>query len=191
MKQVAVIGCALYLVVIVAGCGGGQQGGGPDAEPPLAEPTPTVKAVARLEAKSDSSLTGSATFVADGGRVTLTLEVQSTPAGEHAFHLHEIGDCSAADGTSAGGHWNPTGEDHGKWDVQPFHLGDVGNLSVSDDGMGSITLTTDLWSIGTGEANDVVGRSVIVHAAADDFTTQPTGAAGGRIGCGVIELDGD
>jgi Cu-Zn family superoxide dismutase len=191
MRRVAVIGCALYLAVIVAGCGGGHQGGGHDAGSPAAESTPAVEAVARLEAKSDSTLTGSATFVADGGMVTLTLEVQSTPAGEHAFHLHEIGDCSAADGTSAGGHWNPTGEDHGKWNVEPFHLGDVGNLIVGEDGTGSITLTTDLWSIGTGEASDIVGRSVIVHAAADDFTTQPTGAAGGRIGCGVIELAAD
>ena len=118
----------------------------------------------------------------------LTLEIAGATPGEHAFHLHEIGDCSADDGTSAGGHWNPTHADHGKWGEEAFHLGDVGNLIVDEEGNASLTVGTNLWTIGTGEDSDVVGRAVIVHAGVDDFQTQPTGAAGGRIGCGVIEI---
>ena len=146
-----------------------------------------VEATAEIRPTEGNSLTGAASFRSQGGSVVMTLALQNAPVGEHAFHLHQIGDCSAPDGTSAGGHWNPTGEEHGAWGSAPFHLGDVGNLVVGEDGSGSIELTTDLWSIGTGEDSDIVGRAVIVHAGADDFTTQPTGAAGGRIGCGVIE----
>jgi len=131
-------------------------------------------------------MSGSATFTGGDHGVTLVLEVSGVSPGEHAFHLHEIGDCSSPDGKSAGGHWNPAGEDHGRWGTVPFHLGDVGNLNVGEDGTASLTVTTDLWSIGSGEATDIVGRAVIVHAGVDDFTSQPTGAAGGRIGCGVI-----
>ena len=90
--------------------------------------------------------------------------------------------------TSAGGHWNPTGVAHGKWGEGEFHLGDIGNIAVGEDGTGSITLTTDLWEIGTGSDVDIVGKGIIVHAGADDFTSQPSGAAGARIGCGVIVL---
>jgi Cu-Zn family superoxide dismutase len=108
--------------------------------------------------------------------------------GPHAVHIHETGDCSAEDGSSAGGHWNPTGEEHGKWGEHPFHLGDIGNIEVGEDGTGSITLSTDLWSIGDSSDHDVVGKSIVVHAGADDFKSQPSGAAGERIGCGVIEL---
>jgi Cu-Zn family superoxide dismutase len=76
--------------------------------------------------------------------------------------------------------------DHGKWGADHFHLGDLGNIDVNEDGFGSLTLTTDLWSLGTGGDDDIVGLGIIVHASEDDFTTQPTGAAGGRIGCGVV-----
>ena len=92
------------------------------------------------------------------------------------------------DGTSAGGHWNPTNVAHGAWGEGEFHLGDIGNMTVAENGTGRIALTTDLWEMGTGSDVDIVGRSVIVHADPDDFTSQPTGNAGGRIGCGVIEM---
>ncbi len=145
-----------------------------------------VQAIATIEPKSNSGVTGTATFKLAGDQVMLTLSIEGATPGEHAFHLHEIGDCSAPDGTSAGGHWNPTGQDHGKWGGEAFHLGDVANLDVGEDGTASLTVATNLWSVGTGNDNDVIGRAVVVHAGADDFTTQPTGAAGGRIGCGVI-----
>jgi Cu-Zn family superoxide dismutase len=169
----------------VAGCaapdsGGPAKGGGGGAE-------------AVLEAKSGSSLRGKATFRPMGdGWIEFRVEVSGVTPGLHAIHVHEHGDCSAADGTSTGGHWNPTGKKHGKWGQADgeFHLGDLGNIEVGSDGTGSLMLTTNLWTLGDGGPVDVVGRSIIVHGGADDFTTQPTGNAGNRIGAGPIVLAG-
>ena len=129
---------------------------------------------------------GTAIFLREGGKTTLQVSLRNTPPGVHAVHLHETGDCSAHDASSAGGHWNPTGAEHGAWGKPPFHLGDIGNVTVGEDGTGSLNLTTDLWTMGTAADNDLLGKAVIVHASSDDFTTQPSGAAGDRIACGVI-----
>ena len=151
--------------------------------------TPTAKqAIATIGPASDSNVTGMAIFTQNGDQITLTIQIQNASPGVHAVHIHESGDCSAPDGTSAGGHWNPTGVAHGKWREGEFHLGDIGNITVGEDGTGSIELTTDLWEIGTGSDVDIVGRGIIVHAGADDFTSQPSGNAGARIGCGAIAL---
>ena len=144
------------------------------------------KAVAQIESRSDSHLTGKATFREENGKVTLKLKIKGAEPGTHAVHLHEKGDCTAPDGTSAGGHWNPTRVDHGRWVSPPFHHGDIGNVAVGANGRGTLTLTTDLWTIGGAPETDVVGKGIIIHAKADDFTTQPTGNAGGRAGCGVV-----
>lgn len=184
---------SLLAVAVLVACGG-DESDDYAAEPEAIEPAPQaeaprpVVAVAELEAKSESTVAGTATFSAEGGQVSLTIELRGTEPGTHAVHLHETGDCSAPDAMSAGGHWNPTGDDHGMWDQAPFHLGDIGNVEVGADGYGSFTLTTDRWTVGDGGPVDVVGRSVIVHVDADDFTTQPTGAAGGRIACGLVKL---
>ncbi len=151
--------------------------------------TPSAKqASATIGPTSDNSVTGMAVFTQNGDQITLTIEIQNASPGIHAVHIHENGDCSAPDGTSAGGHWNPTDVAHGKWGEGEFHLGDIGNITVGEDGTGSIELTTDLWEIGTGSDIDVVGKGIIVHADADDFISQPSGNAGARIGCGVIVL---
>ncbi len=180
---------AVALMIAAVGCGGSGQEAPAKVEGtvPESEAPQMIEAKAEIVPKSGSTLNGTAGFSSAGGEVTLTLEVENAPAGLHAVHLHEIGDCSADDAKSAGGHWNPSGVDHGKWGADPFHLGDIGNLVVADDGYGSLILTTDLWSIGTGEANDILGRAIIIHEKPDDFSTQPTGGAAGRIGCGVIE----
>ena len=146
------------------------------------------QANAMIGSSNDSGVTGSAVFTQNGDQITLMIEIQNAAPGVHAVHIHANGDCSSPDGTSAGGHWNPTGVAHGKWGEGEFHLGDIGNITVGEDGIGSITLTTDLWEIGTGSDVDVVGRGIIVHAGVDDFTSQPSGDAGARIGCGVIVL---
>ena len=146
------------------------------------------QAHAMIGSSNDSGVTGMAVFTQNGDQITLMVEIQGASAGLHAVHIHENGDCSSPDGTSAGGHWNPTGVAHGKWGEGEFHLGDIGNIIVGEDGTGRITLTTHLWEIGTGSDVDVVGRGIVVHADADDFVSQPSGAAGARIGCGVIVL---
>ena len=152
-------------------------------------PTPSKQATAVIGPASGSDLSGTAIFTQNGDTITLVVEIQNVSPGLHAVHIHEKGDCSAPDGTSAGGHWNPTNVAHGKWGEGEFHLGDIGNMTVSEEGTGRIELTTNLWEIGTGSDIDIVGRGIIVHAGADDFTSQPSGAAGARIGCGAIESD--
>ena len=150
--------------------------------------TPSQQAIAILGSASGSDLTGTAVFTQSGETITLTVEIQNVSPGLHAVHIHEKGDCSAPDGTSAGGHWNPTNVAHGKWGEGEFHLGDIGNIPVGEDGTGKIELTTNLWEMGTGSDLDIIGKGIIVHAGADDFTSQPSGAAGARIGCGAIGL---
>ncbi|TRW48263.1 superoxide dismutase family protein [Aliidiomarina halalkaliphila] len=106
------------------------------------------------------------------------------PGGVHGFHVHEYGDCSAPDGTSAGGHFNPHGRDHGGPDSSERHAGDLGNLQADDAGMAHLEMIdTKLELSGP---NSILGKSVIVHAQADDLESQPTGDAGARILCGVI-----
>ncbi len=146
------------------------------------------RATTTLSPKSGSSLTGTATFSQDGDQVTLTVQLENAAPGAHGIHLHEKGDCSSDDAKSAGGHWNPTEEPHGKMgESDKAHSGDMGNIDVGSDGKGSLTFTTDRWSVG-GDANkDVIGKALVVHAKPDDLNTQPSGDAGDRIGCGVVE----
>jgi Cu-Zn family superoxide dismutase len=127
------------------------------------------------------------TFTQHGGKVSMKVVVNGLTPGEHAIHLHDKGDCSAPDAASAGGHWNPTSENHGKWGHAPFHHGDIGNLVADAKGKAELTVESELWTIGDGKPSDVLGHAVIVHAKEDDFTTQPTGNAGGRVACGVIQ----
>jgi len=149
----------------------------------------TKTAAATIEAKNGSGISGTVTFREVDGTVTMESSFQGLTEGEHAIHIHETGDCSADDGTSAGGHWNPTGVDHGEWGTAPFHIGDIGNLDAKADGTASISRTTDLWCVGCDDAaKNVVGKAIIIHEGPDDFSSQPSGAAGARIGCGEILL---
>jgi Cu-Zn family superoxide dismutase len=150
--------------------------------------TPSKQATAAIGSASGSEVTGTAVFKQSGDTIVLTVDIQNAVTGVHAVHIHESGDCSSPDGKSAGGHWNPTDVPHGKWGEGEFHLGDIGNMTVGEDGTGKIELTTDQWEMGTGSIRDIVGKGIIVHAGVDDFTSQPSGAAGARIGCGAIVL---
>ncbi len=147
-------------------------------------------AVAVMEATAGNKLTGKVVFTEKNGKVTMEADINGAPEGRHAIHIHEFGDCSTKDGSSAGGHWNPTGQRHGKWgDAEGYHRGDIGNFEVDADGHGTMTMTTDEWCVGCDDANkNVVGHSMIIHVGEDDFVSQPTGDAGKRLGCGVIEL---
>jgi Cu-Zn family superoxide dismutase len=147
----------------------------------------TKKLEITFESKSNSSVSGTASFVEKNGKVTFVAKIAGLKPGEHAIHIHEKSDCSSADGSSAGGHWNPTFKKHGKWGTVEYHKGDIGNFMADEKGNGTITLTTDEWCIGCGDsAKDILGKGLIVHAGADDFTTQPTGNAGGRVACSAI-----
>ncbi|MEO5788160.1 superoxide dismutase family protein [Gelidibacter sp.] len=158
-------------------------------EMPMATKAPEVKKLEiALEPKSNSKVKGSAVFTEQDGVVTMVTVLIGMTPGEHAIHLHEKADCSAADGTSTGGHWNPTKQPHGKWgSAEGYHKGDIGNLTADANGNGTITFSTDEWCIGCDDVNkNIIGKAVIVHQDVDDFKTQPTGNAGGRVSCGGI-----
>lgn len=143
----------------------------------------------RMEPRSGSNVSGTVRFTQENGEVTMTAELSGLSEGMHAIHLHENADCSADDGSSAGGHWNPTFEDHGKWgDADGYHKGDIGNFEVNELGEGRVTFTTDQWCIGCNdEQKNIIGKSVIVHDGEDDYTSQPSGNAGTRVGCAEIK----
>jgi Cu-Zn family superoxide dismutase len=140
-----------------------------------------------FESKSNSNVTGTATFKEKNGKVTFVAKLSGLKPGIHAIHIHEKSDCTTADGSSAGGHWNPTFKKHGKWGVGDFHKGDIGNFTTDENGNGSITLTTTEWSIGgEDETKNILGKGLIVHQGADDFVSQPAGNAGARVACSAI-----
>ena len=183
------IALVTLLIVAAVACGGEKEAETAPETPEAA--TPGIRDLdMMINPLGDSGVSGTASFTTgDDGTIRVFISLSGASEGLHAAHIHEIGDCSAPDGTSAGGHWNPTSMDHGQWGTPPHHLGDLGNIEVDEYGAGALTVTTPnpgFWSMGTGEVNDIVGKAIIVHAEVDDFTTQPTGAAGGRIACGVI-----
>jgi len=156
----------------------------PVATPALAPKLAPALATAKIEAKSGSEVTGLATFTKTGDAIAVVVTIAGASPGEHGLHVHEKGDCSSADGKSAGGHFNPKGVDHGAPGASPSHAGDFGNITIGPDGTGKLELTTKAITLEKGETS-VIGRGIIFHAKKDDFG-QPTGNAGSRLGCGVI-----
>lgn len=146
------------------------------------------KVTLKLEPKSDSKASGSVVFKEENGQVKMVAVIGGLSEGTHAIHIHEKADCSSPDGKSSGGHWNPTSQPHGKWgESTGFHKGDIGNFEVDENGNGTISMTTDQWCVGCGDATkNIVGKAIIVHQGTDDFTSQPSGAAGARVSCGGI-----
>lgn len=123
------------------------------------------------------------TVIPEGVRIVADFE-GLTP-GQHGFHIHDKGDCSATDASSAGGHFNPSNTKHGGPESSEKHAGDLGNLVADEQGRAHYEWTTSQITL-NGE-NSIIGRSVVVHADPDDFTSQPAGNSGSRVGCGVIE----
>ena len=141
-----------------------------------------------MTSKSDSDMNGEITFTQTDGEVDMKAVFTGLEEGSHAIHLHENADCSSDDGKSAGGHWNPTDEPHGKWGAEEgYHKGDIGNFTADADGNATVEFSTDEWCMDCDDENkNIIGRSVIVHKGQDDFTSQPSGDAGSRIGCAGI-----
>ena len=161
---------------------------------PMHQDTSLVPMVNHAEAKlsgtyADTTVEGTVKFDADSsGKVKMTIDILvPAKAGKSvAVHIHEHGDCGDT-AKMAHGHWNPTNAQHGKWGSASFHAGDIGNVKLNGKGKGSLTLTTDLWTLGGQPDKNILGKSIIVHGGVDDYTTQPSGNAGTRIGCGVIQ----
>lgn len=145
---------------------------------------PVTRATAALQSAAGGKVTGTVTFTKAEGGVKVAAHITGLAPGAHGFHVHEFGDCSAADFTSAGGHFNPAGDPHAGPHDAKRHAGDLGNLEANKDGVADLEYVDPVLSFEG--PTSVLGRGVIVHAAADDFKTQPTGNAGGRVACGVV-----
>jgi Cu-Zn family superoxide dismutase len=158
---------------LLAACSSMGQQQGPTATATIA---PTAGNTAR----------GKVTFTQKGDKVTVAAQLSGLSPGGHGFHVHEKGDCSAPDGASAGGHYNPTLKPHGAPDAAEHHAGDMPMLQADASGNASLTADVSGMTIG-GLMGNIVGRSVVVHKDPDDYKSQPAGNSGARIGCGVIQ----
>ena len=191
----AALAATTLLLAACAGPGGGHQhadGAGTPAKKPgmggmhgMGGMMQGRMAVASLSPTQGSSTRGLVMFHQMDGHLMVHAKVSGLqPGSEHGFHVHETGSCASTDGTSAGGHFNPDGKPHGP-QCGPHHAGDMPSLKA--DAAGNVDLKFMLMgpTVAPGSTS-VVGRSVIVHAQPDDYTTQPTGNSGARIACGVI-----
>ena len=153
-------------------------------------------AVAKIETAKAASTqpswgkpTGTVTFTTAGeGKVKVAYDLTGLSPGKHGFHIHQKGDLSAPDFSSAGPHFNPGGHKHAGPKEESRHAGDLGNIEADTSGNAKGSETVSGLSIGTGAADDIVGKSVVVHEKADDLKSDPSGNSGARIGAGVIEV---
>ncbi len=177
MKQLAI---GFAVIGLMAGCASNTASTAKAADSAMA-------ASAVLAPKSGSTVQGSVKLAQQGdNRVAMAVDISGLPAnGMFGFHVHEKGDCSSADGNSAGGHFNPTAQPHGDPHSGAHHAGDIPMLQSDANGkaVGSIVLSGVTLSPGP---TSLVGHALVIHAGKDDYKTQPTGNSGGRIACGVI-----
>lgn len=147
------------------------------------EETP-LKAIAVVYPAKDKTVKGVITFTETEKGVRVVAHLEGLAPGRHGFHVHEFGDCSAPDFTSAGGHFNPTQMAHGAPMDKMRHSGDLGNVIADENGVATLEWVDPVMRLSG--PNSIIGRAVIVHTNPDDLRTQPTGNAGAREGCGVI-----
>jgi len=175
---------AFLLPFLFTGCQSGveQENAEDQTEPQI------KKAVAVMHPTEGFDVSGTVTFTKSDAGIVVEAEISGLPSGpgKHGFHIHEFGDCTSPDATSAGGHFNPEGKEHGApWDEER-HVGDLGNLTADEDGSAYLRMVDTVISF-SGHRS-IIGKAVVIHEGEDDFTTQPTGAAGARVACGVIGI---
>lgn len=170
-------------MMLASGCSDGVNE--PARDPAIDNQTRRI-AEAQLSPTQGNEAEGVVTFIEEASGIRVIADVRNLSVnGRHGFHIHENGDCSAPDATSAGGHFNPTGETHAGPMAEKRHVGDLGNLETSESGSAMYVRVDE--HISFDGMKSIIGKSVIVHAKADDLQSQPTGAAGPRLACGVIE----
>jgi Cu-Zn family superoxide dismutase len=143
-----------------------------------------TKAIAELNPTKDQVTSGIVRFEVVKEGVRVVADMSGLAPGKHGFHIHEFGDCSSDDGTSAGGHFNPGGMQHSMPMSEKRHVGDLGNIEADKDGNAHLEYVDHMVTMSG--MNSILGRGVIVHEKEDDLKTQPTGAAGARLACGVV-----
>ena len=160
---------------LIAGCGGDTF-----------QPAPQADAVAVLVPTADSTTAGSVIFAKTELGLRVIAKISNLSPGPHGFHIHQFGDCRAPDASSAGDHFNPGKASHGAPDAESRHVGDLGNVIADESG--TAKMDTVIAGLQLKGPDMIIGRSVIVHADADDLQTQPTGGSGARLACGVIGI---
>lgn len=183
-KLLPLIVAGLLLVAAVASAQYGTMKGEMHGAMSAMMMTRVTKAVAVLHPTAGNDVTGTVTFTQEDNGVLVEANLTGLSPGKHGFHIHEFGDCSAADGTSAGGHFNPEGNPHAGPEAEVRHIGDLGNIVADQSGAATFEWLDP--NIRLNGPASILGRGVIVHAGEDDLTSQPTGAAGARVACGVI-----
>jgi Cu-Zn family superoxide dismutase len=152
-------------------------------------PPEPLRATAQLQPTKGNKTFGEADFEQVGDKVRVVVFVQGLkPGQEHGLHIHEVGDCSSGDGLSTKGHFNPFGNPHAHYGSAERHAGDLPVLKANKEGRANVQIDLDVITLTPGPAN-IIGRGLIVHADPDDYRTQPTGNAGARIACGVIQAN--
>jgi Cu-Zn family superoxide dismutase len=150
-------------------------------------PSDAPRASANLQPTKGNKAAGTVDFYQVGNRVRVVGNVTGlSPNREHGFHVHEAGDCSSGDGMSTKGHFNPHGKPHGHPNSTDRHAGDLPALRADGGGKAKLDTELDIITVTPGPES-VVGRGLIVHADPDDYKTQPTGNAGARLACAVIQ----
>jgi superoxide dismutase, Cu-Zn family len=185
MKNIKSI-LAIALLMVVYSNNYAQSKVNMDAMPMNAKHAPIHQAVCVVYPTQGNTVTGIVTFTASEGGIKVIADLQGLSPGKHGIHIHECGDCSATDGTSAGGHFNPLSKTHGAPMDAMRHEGDMGNIVADASGKAHLEYIDTMIAL-EGE-NSIIGRSVIIHKNEDDFKTQPTGNAGARVACGVIGI---
>jgi Cu-Zn family superoxide dismutase len=167
-------------IIWLAGCATYQE-----STPRAGEQQEPQRAIATLAATKGNKAQGTVTFTGINGGVRVVAEISGLTPGKHGFHVHEKGDCSAPDASSAGGHFNPTGMPHGGPNFAQRHVGDFGNIVADESGRARAEFIDT--HIALDGPRSILGRGLVVHAKADDLISQPSGDAGDRVACGVIQ----
>lgn len=195
MSKLSLSLLVLVLLASVMACGPKAESPAPEtSSEPVAQVVEAVEealvAIAVLTPRADTEVAGTVTFTQTGEGVVIAASISGVAPGLHGIHLHENGDCGTGDFTSTGGHFNPTGDPHGGPDDAIRHAGDFGNISVGADGSGHLELLTEMLTVEPDAETTVIGRAVILHEGEDDLESQPTGAAGARLACGTVVMEG-
>lgn len=157
-----------------------------DGEPPVGEPLAGGQIATASLRTAQGVDAGRATAREVAGGVRFTIDAKAAPPGTHGVHVHTVGRCDPPSFESAGPHWNPTGTKHGANNPQGPHLGDLPNITIGADGRGTLAMT--MAGATMASLLDADGATMMVHTAADDLVTDPSGNSGGRIACGVFQL---
>jgi superoxide dismutase, Cu-Zn family len=189
------LGLAIAGTLLLAACSREQPAGAPrEPEPTTAAPAekttpgePAHEAVAQVAPTQGNTVTGSVALDSSPQGVRISGAIQGLkPDAEFGFHVHEKGDCSAPDGSSAGGHFNPTQAQHGNPASGTHHAGDMPNIKSNAEGVAQVDLTAAGTTLHGEPTTDIMGKAIVVHEGPDDYTTQPSGNSGKRVACGVI-----